>query len=86
MIKDRFKKNIEKFPIKPTAHIVYIVYNNNMIRAIEDLICEIHGKKYFNDNVTISTLGRSLPTSLKGKRCIVYFDPLLYSHIGNGYN
>ena len=86
MIKDRAIETIEKFPVDPDAHIIYIVYNNDMVRATEDLIREVHGKQYFNENVTVSPIGGTLPNFLDGKRCMMYFDPALHSYIGNGQN
>jgi hypothetical protein len=86
MIKDRAIETIEKFPVEPDAHIIYVVYNNDMVRASEDLICEVHGKEYLNDNVTVSPIGGTLPAFLDRKRCMMYFDPSLHSYIGNGQN
>lgn len=86
MIKERAVETIEKFPANPDGHIVYLVYNDDMIRATEDLICEIHGKQYFKDNVTVASVGGILPDFLEAKRCILYFDPALHDYNGNGYN
>lgn len=86
MIIDRAIETIEKFPVNPDAHIIYMVYNNDMVGTTEDLIREVHGKDYFNENVTVSHIGGRLPDFLEGKRCMMYFDPSLHSHIGNGQN
>lgn len=86
MIKERAIETIEKFPVDPDAHIIYMVYNPDMVSATEDLIREVHGKEYFNNNVTVSAIGGTLPDFLNGKRCMMYFDPTLHSYIGNGRN
>ena len=86
MITERAIETIEKFPVEPDAHIIYMVYNNDMVRATEDLIREVHGKEYFNDNVTVSPIGGTLPAFLNGKRSMMYFDPSLHNYIGNGHN
>lgn len=86
MIKERAIETIEKFPVDPDGHIIYLVYNEDMIRATESLIIEVHGEQYFNDNVFVTAFGSFLPDHLEGKRCILYFDPALNDYIGNGYN
>jgi hypothetical protein len=86
MITERAIETIEKFPVNPDAHIIYMVYNNDLVSATEDLICEVHGKEYFNDNVTVSPIGGKFPDFLDGKRLMMYFDPSLHNYIGNGQN
>lgn len=86
MIKERAVETIEKFPVDPDGHIIYLVYNEDMIRATESLIIEVHGEQYFNDNVYVAAFGSVLPDHLEGKRCILYFDPALHDYTGNGYN
>jgi hypothetical protein len=86
MITDRSIETIEKFPVDPDGHILYIVYNKDMVRAAEELISEVHGKDYFDNFVSVTPIGGTLKPSLEGKRCMVYFDPMFHAHNGNGYN
>lgn len=79
-------ETIKKFPINPDGHVVYVVYNEDVVRATEILITELHGQKYFDNHVDVTFIGGSIPEKLAGKRCILYFDPAVHEYNGNGYN
>lgn len=83
---ERSIETIEKFPVDPDGHIVYIVYNEDMVNASESLITEVHGQEYFDKHVNVSFIGGKLPDEIEGKRCLLYFDPAVHNYIGNGQN
>lgn len=86
MITERSIETIEKFPVDPDAHIIYVVYNKDMVHASENMIIHMHGKDYFDKHVNVTFIGGKIPDKLSGKRCIMYFDPAVHAYNGNGYN
>lgn len=71
---------ILSLPAAPSKHIYWIVYNQDMINYTRNLIAELRGEEYLK-HITVVAKGDSTKDRSKG---IVYFDPLLYSHLGNG--
>lgn len=77
---------IQKFPVKPDRHIIYVVYSEDMVKSIEDLISDVHGKYYFDNYVSVTSTDGTPLKSLAGKGCMMYFDPMVHAYNGNGYN
>jgi hypothetical protein len=72
---------IKNLPANPAKHIYWIVYNQDMVAHTEQCIINIRGLEYFNNHVTVVAKGDNTKNRMNGS---VYFDPLLYSHLGNG--
>ena len=86
MIKERAIEIIEKFPAKPTNNIIYVVYNDDMIRASEELIAEVHGMEYMQKYVLVTSNTNLPKEKFAASNCTIYFDPSLHDYNGNGYN
>ena len=69
---------IKSLPDHPKKKILWIVYNEDMVKYTEKLIAEIKGESYMQ---YISVVSRQQSSKKQGT---VYFDPLLMDHIGNG--
>lgn len=74
-------RSIKSLPESPSRRIYWIVYNQDMVPYTENLIKEIRGEEYFRKYVTV--VAKNDPSKERAKG-IVYFDPLLYYHLGNG--
>lgn len=69
---------INSLPKNPSTNIVWIVYDENMVAYIQDMISDIKGKDYLQ---FVKVVPRSSSSKFNGK---VYFDPFLMDSIGNG--
>lgn len=72
---------IRSLPTHPAKHIYWIVYNEDMISYVENLIKEIKGLDYFDKYVTVVSKSNPSKDRTTG---IVYFDPSLLDLLGNG--
>lgn len=70
---------INGLPKQPDGPIIWIVYNEDMVGYVQNLISDIKGKDYLDEFVTV--VPRSSSSKYNGK---IYFDPMLMDHIGNG--
>lgn len=71
---------IKNLPESPSKHIYWIVYNEDMVKYVEDLIESIRGSDYLK-YVTVVSKNDPSKDRTKGS---VYFDPTLMDLIGNG--
>jgi hypothetical protein len=63
----------------PEEELTWVVYNANMISKAMELIIDLRGHQFYDDYVLV--LSRECGNGAKGK---LYFDPNLFSLIGNG--
>ncbi len=68
---------IQKFPDEPVANIIYYVYNDDMVEAAEELIVSVKGQEYFDEHVTVCSIGRFNPSHTK---CLAYYDPCVFKY------
>lgn len=68
---------IRKFPDTPDKPILYVVYNEQHINDAELFIGMIHGEKYLNEHVTITTFGAPFE---KTRDYDVYIDPTVFAY------
>lgn len=69
---------ISSLPDCPKRKILWIVYNEDMVDYTKALIEEIKGPDFMK---YIKVVPRSRSSKESGS---IYFDPLLYDHLGNG--
>lgn len=71
---------ISRLPDNPKKHIYWIVYNQDMVQYITDMIASIKGPEYM-PNISVVAKGDSSKERSTG---MTYFDPGLFDLIGNG--
>ena len=69
---------ILRLPVDPQKDIVWIVYNSDMVEYTRNLIKELRGEDYLS---RVKVVARTEAYQYNGH---IYFDPLLYDHLGNG--
>lgn len=68
---------IRKFPYEPTKPILYVVYNEQHVKEAELFIGMIHGEKFLEEHVTITTFGAPFK---KSRDYEVYIDPNVFKY------
>ena len=71
---------IQCLPEHPAKHIYWVVYNQDMVSYVENLIETIKGPEYMS-NITVVAKGDPGKDRYTG---LLYFDPTLMDLIGNG--
>lgn len=71
---------IRNLPENPSKHIYWIVYNQDMVKYVENLIESIRGADYLK-HITVVSKNDPSKDRTTGS---VYFDPTLMDLIGNG--
>lgn len=71
--------SILALPNNPDKFIIWIVYHDDFIKFIEDYISRVRGKEYLDKYVKV--VSRQNSSKYNGK---IYFDPMIYDHLGNG--
>lgn len=69
---------IRKFPRSPQQPILFIVYNEAMVKEATQLIATIHGREYLFDHVTIASFEE--PFDRRGVNYSVYIDPMVFKY------
>lgn len=69
---------ISRLPDDPKKPIVWIVYNEDFIEFVENLVRDIKGEGYMEH---ITVVDRQHSSKYQGT---IHFDPLLYDYLGNG--
>ena len=67
---------IQKMPNKPKAPILYVVYNEAMMREAEALIGTIHGPEYL-ENVKVIPFDHKIKNY---RDYMIYIDPIVYTY------
>ncbi len=74
---------IRRFPQQPTAPILYVVYNEDMIMDAAVMVASIHGNDYLVENVSIVPLSTKVEDHSKYD---VYIDPTVYKYMHSWNN
>lgn len=69
---------IRKFPENPTAPILYVVYNEDLVMDAAAMIATIHGTDYLVEHVSIVPLSTKVEDHRKYD---VYMDPTVYKYM-----
>lgn len=69
---------IKKFPVEPTQPILFVVYNETMVKEAEFLIGAIHGPQYLEEHVTVVPFDR--PFDKGANNYMVYIDPTVFKY------
>lgn len=81
IMRGKLEYAIRSLPKEPTKRIYWIVYNQDMVEFTAKRIAEIRGQDYLDKYITVVAKGDPSKERTTGS---VYFDPLLYDHLGNG--
>jgi len=69
---------IRKMPNTPKQKILFVVYNEDMIKEAEQMIATIHSREYLWDHVTVTSFDK--PFDRKGQDYSVYIDPMVFKY------
>lgn len=75
------EKAILALPSDPHDLIFWVVYNEDMAAGIEEDFIRLRGAQYVHENIHITTR-----EYLQSDATIIYYDPELFNHMGNGTN
>ena len=76
-------KTVDRILTLPEKDLTWVVYNANMVPTATKLIIDLRGIEFFSKYVRVSS--RDIEDIESCGEGIVYFDPNLFNHIGNGY-
>jgi len=86
-ISEEMQQIIDQLPENPQLPILYVVYNDDMIKHAVMAIIASRGLEYFDTYVTVRAANTDTTNYMREYPLqLVYIDPTVFKYANNGYN
>lgn len=77
---------IRRFPEQPEKHIIFVVYNQDMVGKTELMVANALGREYLDKYVTVTAQRTDGEPISSRDGALIYHDPKMFRYMQNGYN